>query len=114
MKSRVAQGAVFLAIGLALIALAMSPEVRAGIAQSAQLIGLSVILLVGGFWQLMSARKFADEIAEKMADASALRRLWLPAGFYSKQILLWQFRIVSAAMIGMALLIASLAYRHLL
>jgi hypothetical protein len=106
------QGTIFFAIGVALIALALLPELRAQIADRALFIGLSAMLLAAGLWQLTAARRFADEISQKMADASALRRFWLPAQCYSRHILLWQFRITSAAMIGLALLIAFLAFRR--
>jgi hypothetical protein len=115
MKSRVVQGAIFLVIGCVLIAVASLPELRAGISDSALLIGLSTILLAAGLWQLTTAPKFADEISQKMVDASALRRFWLPAVCYTRPVLRWMFRITSAAMIVMALMIAYaalLAYRR--
>jgi hypothetical protein len=91
------------------------PQLRAGISDSALFIGLSGILLAGGLWQLTTAPKFADEISQKMADASPLRRLWLPAVCYTRPVLRWTFRITSAAMIVTALMVAYaalVAYRR--
>ena len=110
MKSRVVQRAIFLAIGFALIAVALWPELRAGISDSALFIGLSAVLLAAGLWQLTTAPEFADQISQKMADASPLRRFWLPAGWYTRHILLWMFRVTSAAMIVMAFMTAYVAF----
>ena len=54
-------------IGVTLLALALLPELLDAIADSALFIGLSAILFAAGLWALMTARRFADEISQKMA-----------------------------------------------
>src|SRR2546430_15084357 len=102
MMSRVIERTIFLAIGFGLIAMAFLPGLRAGIPDSVLFVGLSAILLAAGLRQLTTAPRLADEVSQKMEHASALRRLWVPAHWYTRHILLWQFRIMSAAMIVMA------------
>jgi hypothetical protein len=95
MKSRIVQRAIFFAIAFVLIAVGLLPKLRAGISDSALFIGLSAIFLGAGVWQLTTAAKFADAISQEMVDASAPRRLWLPAVCYNRPILRWMFRLSS-------------------
>jgi hypothetical protein len=115
MMSRVIERTIFFAIGFGLITLAFLPRLRAGIPDSALFVGCSAILLAAGFRQLAIAPRLADEVSRKMTHASALRRLLLPAHWYTRHVLLWQFRIISVLMIVMAFMtafVAFLAYRR--
>ena len=70
--------AIYFTLALALIALAVWPELRTGISDSVLFGVMSTILLVVGLRQLVITPRLADKVSEKMAHASMLRRLWLP------------------------------------
>jgi len=115
MKSRVIERAIYFTLAFALIALAVWPELRTGISDSVLFGVMSTILLVVGLRQLVITPRLADKVSEKMSHASMLRRLWLPARWYTRGVLLWQFRLASIVLITMAVLAghaAFLAYRR--
>ena len=110
MMSSLVERVVLLIIGSGLIALGLWPQLRAGIPDGVLFAGLSTILLAVGLRHLVAAPRLADDVAQKMADASSLRRLWLPARWYTRDVLLWQFRATSVMAITMSLMSAFVAF----
>ena len=109
-------GAVFLALGLSLIVAAFRADlVLQHISMFALFSTLSAILAVVAADLFASARRRAERISRELAGASAGRRLWLPARFYTYRSVLWQARtagsmVLFAAVIGA--FAAFFAYRH--
>jgi hypothetical protein len=56
---------------------------------------LSFLLLVIGAYELVASRGIADRTAQRLEHGSPIRRLWLPARYYTARNLLWQFRLMS-------------------
>ena len=103
------EGALFLIIGTSLIIVAFRPQLWAGISDSALLTVFSAILILLGAYLLRITRTRAETISEQMAN-SRLRRLWLPARFYTSNIVFWQFRVLSIMIIVMGFMTASAAF----
>jgi hypothetical protein len=113
--SRVIERTIYFALGFGLIALAFWPWLRAGISDSVLFAGLCVILVAAGLRQFATAPRLADEVSRKMERAAPFRRLWLPARWYTRDVLLWQFRLTSIMAIAMAVMagyVAFLTYRR--
>ena len=108
--SRAIERTIYFAVGLGFIALAFLPQVYSRIPTTILFAGLSVILIATGLRQLVTAPRIADEVSQKMEHASALRRLGLPASWYTRKILFWQFRILSIAIIIMGFMTAFAAF----
>jgi hypothetical protein len=102
-------GTLFLIIGTLLITVAFRPQLRAGISDPALLAVLSLILILLGAYQLRITRTRACAISEQMAN-SPLRRLWLPARFYTSNVVFWQFRVLSIMIIVMGFMTAFAAF----
>ena len=106
---------VGLLVVLLLCALAFRPELRARMSDSALFTVFSAALMLLGGYHLGTARKRADRMSRQLAGSSPLRRLWIPARFYTRKNLLWQFRFAGVNVIIMGLmmaLVAFLAHRH--
>jgi hypothetical protein len=114
MMSRV-ERTIYFALAFGLMALAFCSRLLASISDSVLFAGLCVIFVATGFRQFATAPRLADEASRKMENASALRRLWLPARWCTRDVLLWQFRLASVMAIAMAVMagyVAFLAYRR--
>src|SRR6266536_5035944 len=102
-------GTLFLIIGVLLVTIAFRPQLRAGMSYSALLAVMSPILILSGAYQLRITRTQADAMSQQLAN-SPLRRLWLPARFYTSKILFWQFRVLSIMIIIMGFMTAFAAF----
>ncbi len=98
-------GTLFLIIGALLITVAFRPQLWAGVSDSALLAVLSMLLMLAGGYQLRITRTRAGAISEQLAN-SPFRRLWLPARFYTSNIVFWQFRVLSILIILMSFMTA--------
>ena len=96
-------------VAFCLFAIAIWPGLRAGISDSTLLAVLSATLILLGAYQLRITRNQADAISEQMAN-SPLRRLWLPARFYTSNIVFWQFRVLNITIIIMGFMPAFAAF----
>ena len=89
-------GAVFLVLGSFLILAGIRIDFLVRhVSLSALLITLSLLLLAVGAYEFVASRGIAERTAERLVHASPIRRLWLPARYYTAKNLLWQFRLMS-------------------
>jgi len=100
---------LLLIAALAFFAIALWPQLRASISDFALLAAMSAILVLLGAYQLRITRTEAGGISAQLSN-SPVRRLWLPARFYTSRILFWQFRLMSIMMIIVGLLTGFLAF----
>jgi hypothetical protein len=70
----------------------------------------SAALILLGSYHLGTARRRAGRMSQQLAGSSPLRRLWLPARFYTSRNLLWQFRFAGVCAIITGLMMAFVAY----
>jgi hypothetical protein len=115
MMSRVIERTIYFALAFGLFALAFWPRLRASISYSVLFGGLCVIFIAAGLRQFATASRLADEVSQNMQRASPFRRLWLPAHWYTRDALVWQFRLTSVMAIAMAVMagyVAFLTYRR--
>ena len=106
---------VFLLVAAMLFAVAFSPELRSHISDFALFTMLGAGLAVAGIYHIATARGRAERFSRQLRDASAIRRFWLPARFYTSTSLLWQLRLGGImALCGAATVVfaAFLAYRR--
>jgi hypothetical protein len=106
---------IYFALAFGLIALAFSPRLLAAISPGVLFGGLCVTFVAVGVRQFLTASRLSDEVSRKMQNASPFRRLWLPARWYTRYLLLWQFRLASIMLLAIAVMaghVAFLIYRH--
>src|ERR1051326_6237 len=103
MMSRI-ERTIYFALAFGLIALAFSPRLLAALSHSVLFGGMCVIFVAVGLRQFVTAPRLADEVSRKMQNASPFRRLWLPTRWYTRDLLLWQFRLASMIAIAMAVM----------
>ena len=100
---------VFLALAFVLFAFAFAiklwPRLSGGVSDCAFLAAMSALLIFAGAYQLGITRERADAISEELAK-SPFRRLGLPVRFYTSNIVFWQFRVLSIAIIIMGFITA--------
>ncbi len=89
---------IFLGGAALLFTLAFRPELRPR-SDFALFCMLSVILLIAGLYHIASASDRAGRFAQQLQGASPIRRLWVPAHFYTSTRLLWELRIGGCMMI---------------
>ena len=106
---------VFLTAAALLFVFGLSPARRSSTSDFTLFVVLSALLVIGGIYHIATARSRAERFSQQLQGASPIRRLWLPARFYTSTRLLWQLRICgSMSLLGAALmaLAAFVAYRR--
>ena len=104
---------VFLLVAAMLFAVALRPQLRSHISDFALFVMLGAALGAAGIYHIATARCRAERFSRQLRDASAIRRLWLPARFYTSTALQWQLRLGGImALCGAAIVVfaAFLAY----
>jgi len=107
--------AVFFLVTALLFAIAFRPELRSHISDFVLFVTFAAVLSVGGIYNIATARGRAERVSRQLRDASPIRRLWLPARFYTSTSLLWQLRLSGIMAICGAAIVAFtafLAYRR--
>ena len=107
---------VFLIVAASLFALALWPELRSSISDFALFVILCGLFTAVGIYHIATARsRAAERFSQQLIGASPIRRLWLPARFYTATRLLWHLRIggsMSLVAAAMFAFVAFLAYRR--
>jgi hypothetical protein len=103
-------GTLFLVLGSLLVVAAFRPELWLRASGFTLFITLSPILFVTGAYHFATSHDRAEKLSQQLAGASPLRRLWLPARFYTSRNLVWQFRMMGGMLITAGMMTAFFAF----